>query len=130
MTTHHTRVPDLDDRLTEAATRAAELLRELRSELKEARRTLREVQAERVQAEAMVRRAVHDEVHDAVHTEVEQLGVATKQAIDASAQKAVDEFGRLTNLAMYGNEQGRGENVFDLMRARGDRYRDRDELGL
>jgi hypothetical protein len=124
MPVHHDKVTPLVDRLAEASTLADALLRELRSELKEARKVLREVQAERVQVEAMVRRAVADEIREAVRDEVGKLGEATRKAVNEAHDHAIAEFGKLTNMAMYGNEQGRGENVFDIVRQRGDVFRE------
>ena len=117
--------PDFVDQLHEAAAAAREILGELRSELREVRRERKALEDERAAAEAMVRRAVHDEIVAALKAEMDDLGPKLKSLSDDLYARISRESQKLLNLAMYGNEQGRGPSVLDEIRERLVRERDR-----
>lgn len=116
---------DFVDQLHEAAAGAREVLGELRSELREVRRERKALAEEREAAEAMVRRAVEDEIAVAVRTELEKLGPKLKKLSEDLYARLTRESQKLLNLAMYGNEQGRGTSVLDEIRERLVQERDR-----
>ncbi len=80
---------------------AHEAQSDLRQVIKEARGVGRELQ----------RDVFEPFLQAEVSKQVEALGAATGAQIVEARQKVIGSFERLSNLLMYGNEQGRGENL-------------------
>jgi flagellar biosynthesis chaperone FliJ len=117
MTAPHTKVPDLVDQLATAATDARTALSELRSELKEARRELREIEAERARIRDMFAEDAGKLVETAMKAQVDTSMAQVVAMRDVLIDKIDKVTQRYLNLCMYGNEQGRGVNIFDELRA-------------
>ena len=102
---------DFVEQLTEASVEARQALHELLAGVKEARKVIKEL-------EEVIQRNVGEEVNtaigNAVHTQLEEMGKATRQAMDDSVAKVQKEFDKLTNIMMTGNTRGRTSDGFNI----------------
>lgn len=95
--------------LRETISAAHAATKDLRSAIREARDVKKLV-------DEAARGTVEERIAAEVDTQLRALGEKTKTAMAASVEKVNGEFAKLTNLSLYGNEQGRGEPVFDTFR--------------
>jgi|SRR5580765_3907359 len=102
---------DFVDQLTEASVEARTLLRDLYIAMKEARKVLKELN---VSIERMATTEVRPIVEHAMQHQLDQLGVATHQAMEDSVEKVKHEFDKLANLFITGTPDGRSEDGFTL----------------
>jgi hypothetical protein len=88
------------------------LLKDLRKEIKTAENIKQELQAA-----ALV--AINDRVEDILEQLLEEkMAHVVKEvglAQDEAVKKVIDSFDEISNVLMYGNAQGRGENLFDRL---------------
>lgn len=104
--------------------RTIEVVGELREVLVEGRTLLKDMRQERKKLERLMKQSeTHIEDYasdhiDAVITKVVEdtvtaLGVDVRKTQEQLSQQIIKAFGELTNNLMYGNSQGRGENVLE-----------------
>jgi hypothetical protein len=109
--------PDETSAQLEAATaQAREVLGELRSELKEVRRVRRELDAAVVEVEERIRKRIDEEFGDLVKEGLDGYADSLRTYTDDAYQRCAREMQKMANRCMYGNEQGRGPTIFELIR--------------
>jgi cell division septum initiation protein DivIVA len=101
---------DLEDRI-EKLEQAAERLRE---ETREANSATKALRAARKEVEDLIKtipkrveETIGEAITEGLDSYAESLGKATSDAHD----HVMEEFKRMSNIMMYGNEKGKGENV-------------------
>jgi hypothetical protein len=99
------------DQLAEVSVEARTLLRDIYVAMKEARKVIKELN---VAVEQTVAANVTQEVERAMKAGLDELGIATRKAMDDSVAKVSREFDALTELMMTGNKHGRSQDGFDL----------------
>lgn len=102
---------DMVERLTEAAVEARAALRDLYAGIKEARKVLKDMDGA---VEKLVKEDVEAVIQEQVHTQLEEIGKATKRAMDDSVAKVQREFDKLTNIMMTGDTKGKADDGLDL----------------
>lgn len=103
--------------LEETTATARGVLAELRSELKEARRVRDSLDAAVEGARAKVAGVIDEEIGAEIAAGLERYHGKVRDSIASAEERVLDTMQRFANLAMYGNEQGRGPNIFDELRA-------------
>jgi chromosome segregation ATPase len=114
-------IPDLEaviSRLEEAAEEARAATREANSAAKALRQAERDARATIADLEKAAIKTVEDRIREAIRTGLDAYVTTVREATSEGYDHVMAQFDRLMRIAMYGNEQGRGENIFDRLRAR------------
>lgn len=109
---------EIADRLETATADARDLLGELRSELKEARRVRRDLDQAVEDIRPRLESMVAEQMAPIVRDGMEQYGAVVRRITAQAYDDVAGEMQKMANVAMYGNAQGRGTNIFDELRSR------------
>jgi hypothetical protein len=103
-------------RLDEATAEARDATRELHSALKTARQMHRELDELARRCQDQVPGLVDKTMGTIIARELTHYTEVMQEECEAAAGRISDMFDRHMNLCLYGNAQGRGENVFEKLR--------------
>lgn len=101
------------ERLHAATEEAREATREAHSAIKALRQVERDIKATAEDQRLAAMTMVKDTLNEAVEEAMKQLKEATGKAVEHSLRRADAIFTKQTNLALYGNAEGRGVSVID-----------------
>jgi membrane protein involved in colicin uptake len=104
--------------LESATAEAREATRDAHSATKAMRQAERDARVAIAELEAAAVKAVEERMAEAVKAGLEKYAETLKKATGDGYDHVMHQFDRLMNIAMYGNEQGKGENIFDELRKR------------
>jgi hypothetical protein len=107
---------DLIDRLGVASTECRDLLKDVHAATKDLKRAKREADEAREVLETAVKKALEEGIRQEVVSQLAEFQGEVAQGRDEIIDKMNDAFEELFNLYIYGNKEGTGANIVDLMR--------------
>lgn len=110
-------------RLEQATADAQEATREAHSATKAVRQAERDIRATMAELNKAAGVAVEERMGEAIAAGLEEYKDTIKQVTKEAHDHVSDVMFKLANLCMYGNEQGRGPNIFDELRATADQWK-------
>lgn len=99
--------------ITDQEQRLRELISEANGVTKDLQRAVRDAREAGEEVATLLRTSAAELIDAAVKVGLEELGQHTLEAMDKAVIKVGKQFDALTNILLYGNAQGRGENVVD-----------------
>jgi hypothetical protein len=114
-------IPDLEatiTRLEQAAADARTATREANEAQQALRRAERDARDTITAIRAEVAKTLEERMSGMVATELDRYRKELHRAAHDGYANVRDQFDRMANICQYGNEQGRGRNIFDEMRDR------------
>lgn len=124
-----TKAQDLAAELLEIGKQNRELLVELRQERKALKEVIKEANQAQEDIRGMIDEAVDNEkVTEAVRIGLEEIKHKIEELMEVKTEQIGEKFQQLGNLFMYGNTQGRGEPLEQLIIRRRANERERLEV--
>jgi hypothetical protein len=105
-------------RLEAATSEAREATRHAHSATKAMRQAEKGARAAIAEMEAAAVKSVEERIGEAISEGLEQYAATLKKATGDGYDNVVRQFDRMLNSCMYGNEHGKGVNIFDELRQR------------
>lgn len=94
------------------------LLREAHGMIKDLRREVKSAKEAENSIRTAVKEAVEAEITEELRRGLDEFGHALKKAMGDGVDHVLKEFRQLENIVMYGNQQGRGKSLRDLLEER------------
>lgn len=124
-----TKAKDLAAELLEIGRQNRELLVELRQERKALKDTIREAKQAKEDLRTMIDEAVDNEkVTEAVRVGLEEIKQKIEQLMEVKTEQIGEKFQQLGNLFMFGNTQGRGQPLEQLIIQRRADEQEREQM--
>lgn len=100
-------------RLEKAQEETRAVVREAHEAIQTIRLLLSDIQAVRDSFALGIKKEVDEALARQVKAGLDKYGDTIKNATTEAHQHVIDEFGKLTNLMMYGNDKGKGVSIVD-----------------